>query len=156
MRRLGLMASVCSSLLPVLDSPHIQCCPLPRICLFIPSRHKARAARPHATPSNQRTAWEILPVSSSSLYSSLLPPLSSFALPCVPRQLDPALCDPMDCSPPGSSVHGILQTRMLERVAMPSSRGSSRPRVVTCTSCVGQWILHHREAQIQVVGLKTA
>ena len=38
------------------------------------------------------------------------------------------LCNPMDCSPPGSSVHGILQARILERVAMPSSRGSSRPR----------------------------
>ena len=33
------------------------------------------------------------------------------------------LCDPMDCSPPGSSVHGILQARVLEGVAMPSSRG---------------------------------
>ena len=38
------------------------------------------------------------------------------------------LCDPMDCSPPGSSVHGILQARILEWVAMPSSRGSSQPR----------------------------
>ena len=37
-------------------------------------------------------------------------------------------CDPIDCSPPGSSVHGILQARRLEWVAMPSSRGSSRPR----------------------------
>ena len=35
------------------------------------------------------------------------------------------LCDPMDCSPPGSSVHGILQARILEWVAMPSSKGSS-------------------------------
>ena len=35
------------------------------------------------------------------------------------------LCDPMDCSPPGSSVDGILQARILEWVAMPSSRGSS-------------------------------
>ena len=35
-------------------------------------------------------------------------------------------CDPMDCSPPGSSVHGILQARILELVAMSSSRGSSR------------------------------
>ena len=35
------------------------------------------------------------------------------------------LCDPMDCSPPGSSVHGILQARILAWVAMPSSRGSS-------------------------------
>ena len=38
------------------------------------------------------------------------------------------LCDPMDYSPPGSSVHGILQTRILEWVAMPSSRGSFQLR----------------------------
>ena len=37
------------------------------------------------------------------------------------------LCNPMDCSPPGSSVHSILQARILEWVAMPSSRGPSRP-----------------------------
>ena len=40
-------------------------------------------------------------------------------------QLYPTLYDPVDCSPPGSSVHGILQARILEWVAMPSSRGSS-------------------------------
>ena len=39
-----------------------------------------------------------------------------------------ALCDPMDGRPPGSSVHGVLQARMLEWVAMPSSRGSSQSR----------------------------
>ena len=39
----------------------------------------------------------------------------------------PTLCDPMDCSPPGSSVHGILQAGTLERVAISSSRGSSWP-----------------------------
>ena len=38
------------------------------------------------------------------------------------------LCNPKDCSPPGSSVHGILQARILEGIAMRSSRGSSRPR----------------------------
>ena len=43
-------------------------------------------------------------------------------------QLCPALCDPMDCSPPGSSVHGILQARILEWVAISFSRGSSWPR----------------------------
>ena len=37
-------------------------------------------------------------------------------------------CDPMDCSPPGSSVPGILQARILEWAVMPSSRGSSRLR----------------------------
>ena len=40
----------------------------------------------------------------------------------------PTLCDPVDCSLPGSSVHGIRQARILEWVAMSSSRGSSRPR----------------------------
>ena len=40
----------------------------------------------------------------------------------------PTHCDPIDCSPPGSSVHGILQARILEWVASPFSRGSFRPR----------------------------
>ena len=40
-------------------------------------------------------------------------------------QLCSNLCDPMECSPPGSSVQGIFQLRILEWVAMPSSRGSS-------------------------------
>ena len=40
-------------------------------------------------------------------------------------QLYPTLCDPVDCSPPDSSVHGIFQTRILEWVAISSSRGSS-------------------------------
>ena len=43
-------------------------------------------------------------------------------------QLCLTLCDPMDCNPPGSSVHGILQARILERVAISFSRGSSWPR----------------------------
>ena len=46
------------------------------------------------------------------------------------------LCDPMDCSPPGSSVHGILQARRLEWVAISSSRGSSQPWGWTSVSCV--------------------
>ena len=40
----------------------------------------------------------------------------------------PTPCDPMDCSPPGSSVHGLLQARILEWVAVPFSRGSSQHR----------------------------
>ena len=46
------------------------------------------------------------------------------------------LCDPMDCSSPGSSVHGIIQASILEWVAIPFSRGSSRPRDQTCVSCI--------------------
>ena len=45
------------------------------------------------------------------------------------------LCIPTDCSPPGSSVHGILQARILKWVAMPSSRGFSWPRDRTHVSC---------------------
>ena len=47
---------------------------------------------------------------------------------CKVAKLCPTLCNPMDCSPPSSSVPGILQARILEYTAMPSSRGSSRPR----------------------------
>ena len=46
----------------------------------------------------------------------------------IVTQICPTLCDPMDCSPPGSSVRGISQARILGWVAMPSSRGSSQPR----------------------------
>ena len=46
------------------------------------------------------------------------------------------LCDPMDCNQSGSSVHGILQARILEWVAIFSSRGSSQPRDWTHVSCV--------------------
>ena len=48
----------------------------------------------------------------------------------------PTLCDPMDCSLPGSSSHGILQARILEWVAIPFSRGSSQPRDQTQVSCI--------------------
>ena len=59
------------------------------------------------------------------------------------------LCNPMDYTPSGSSVLGIFQARLLEWVAMSSSRGSSQPRDETCVlcflhcvSCIGRWILH--------------
>ena len=51
-------------------------------------------------------------------------------------QLCPTLCDPMGCSLPGSSVHRILQARILETVAISFSRGSSQPRDQTQVSCI--------------------
>ena len=48
----------------------------------------------------------------------------------------PTLCDPMDCSLPGSSLHGILQARILEWVGISFFRGSSRPRDQTPVSCI--------------------
>ena len=49
----------------------------------------------------------------------------------------------MDSSPPGSSVHGIFQARILEWVAISSSKGSSQPRDQTLVYCNGRWILYH-------------
>ena len=71
---------------------------------------------------------------------------------CVRAQLCPTLChlcnpcNPMGCSPPGSTVHAILQARILEWVAMSSSSISSQPRDQTQVSCVsykGSWVLYH-------------
>ena len=65
--------------------------------------------------------------------------VKSFQL-CLP------LCNHMDCSPPGSSAHGILQARILEWIAMSSSRGSFPPRDPThmfYVFCIGRQILHH-------------
>ena len=52
------------------------------------------------------------------------------------------LCDPVNCSPPGSSVHRVFQAITLERIATSYSRGSSQPRDRTrssCISCTGRW-----------------
>ena len=57
-------------------------------------------------------------------------PLSGWARchKCTVTQSRLTFCNPMDCSPSGSSVHGVLQARILEWVAISSSRGSSQPR----------------------------
>ena len=57
------------------------------------------------------------------------------------------LWDPMDHSPPGSSVQGISQAKILEWVAISSSRRSSWPRDRTCNSCTGRRILYHWAAK---------
>ena len=72
-----------------------------------------------------------------------------FLLLCVHAKLLQScltLWDPMDYSLPGSSVCGILQTRILAWVAVPSSRGSSRPKdrtQVSYVSCIGKQVLYH-------------
>ena len=67
---------------------------------------------------------------------------------CASKSLPlcPTLCHSMDCSPPGCSVHGILQARILEWVAIFSYRGSFQPRDQThiCyVSCIGRQVLYH-------------
>ena len=64
---------------------------------------------------------------------------------CLVAQLCLTLCDPMNYSLPGSSIHGISQARILEWLGNSFSRGSSWHRDWTCISCVfcfGRWILH--------------
>ena len=76
-----------------------------------------------------------------------LPVLVQLISMCVHAQSCLTLCDPMDCSPPGSSVHGILQARILEWVAISFSRGSSHPRARTQVSyipCIGRQVLYHQ------------
>ena len=62
---------------------------------------------------------------------------------CSVAQLCPTLCDPMDCSPPSSPVHGIFQARILEWVAISFSRESSQPRDGTSISHTDRQILYH-------------
>ena len=68
--------------------------------------------------------------------------------PCSVTQSCPTLCNPMDYSPPGSSVHGISQARILEGVAVSFFRGSSQPRDWTqgwnLLLLLGRQILYHR------------
>ena len=70
----------------------------------------------------------------------------------------PTLCDPMDCIPPGSSVYEIFQTRKVERVAIPFSRGSSWPRDQTqVSSMAGGFftIWATREAKVKVLAAQS-
>ena len=63
---------------------------------------------------------------------------------CVCAQL--LSCDPMDCSAPGSSLHGISQARILEWIFIPFSSGSSPSKYqthISCVSCIGRQILYH-------------
>ena len=65
---------------------------------------------------------------------------------CVCAHSRPTLCNPMDCSSPGCSVHGIFQARILEWVTVSCSRGSSWARYrieVSCASCIGRQTLYH-------------
>ena len=83
-------------------------------------------------------------------------------LPCLFKLLQsyPTLCDPMDCNPPGSSVHGISQARILEWFAISSSRGSSQLRDlpgISYVSCIGGFftISTTWEAHNEVMSRKT-
>ena len=95
----------------------------------------------HTGTRNPISCWEPCPV--TYLQSQKL---HVHKRACSVSQLCLTLCNPMDFSPPGSSVHGTFQARILELVASFYSRGSSQPRdwtCISCVSCIGSWILYH-------------
>ena len=108
------------------------------------------------SPSSGVTFYQELPSSgfswSSSQASGGCPVFSQYyflfcmdiekKMKVLVAQSCPTLCNPMDYGPPGSSVHGILQGRILEWVAMPFSRGFSQPRDWTWVSCHCRQIIY--------------
>ena len=86
------------------------------------------------TPQTASSPLWCLRTYSSPPHSELSLSLSSEKV--LVTQSCPTLCYPMHCSPPGSSVHGISQARILEWVAISFSRGSSKPRDGTQVSCL--------------------
>ena len=108
--------------------------------------HSKTAAMHHSIPSEIPPACHLQPQRAYHIWPwHPLPTGVSHRMlfPCVRvcvcvlvAQSCPTLCDPMGCSPPASSVHGILQARILEWIAIPFSRGSSRPRDQTLVSFI--------------------
>ena len=101
--------------------------PFPQNKMLRRKMHIPAAADPHPPPGSTRKAFVYILF---PLQNKVFKPSQRCA------QVVSTLCDPMDCSPPGSSVHGILQARILEGVAIPFSRGSSQPRDQTQVSNV--------------------
>ena len=96
-------------------------------------REGARRHRPLSTWMCSPT-WKV----SKPCPSLVFRETSSHCCCCVAAQLAQLFCSSMNCSPPGSSVHGISQARKLEWVALSLSSGSSQPRDWTHVSCTGR------------------
>ena len=99
---------------------------------WVTLKKETQALQPGVNPAAPSSGWPrrhtVPPRLGHHLWRAGSPPgVSQGGCCCLPFSIHscPALCDPMDSSPPGSSVHGISQARILEWVAMPSSRGSS-------------------------------
>ena len=93
-----------------------------------PTPHRPTIEHSLSQLATVKICWELQPEINTSLQSCL------------------TFCDPIDCSSPGSSIHGILQARMLAWVAMSYSKISSRPRDWTHIAyvfCIGRWVLYH-------------
>ena len=86
--------------------------------------------------TSQQACWLILGNICFFFFYFLCEDRSSLTIKVLVSQLCPTLYDPMDCSLPGSLVHGILQARIVEWVAIPFSRGSFQPRDQTQVSYI--------------------
>ena len=104
-------------------------------CSFLKAELKAALEIPHSP-----TEFSSLPTSIKATWNRLHHRWQVVAVCAKSLQLRLTLWDPLDCSLPGSSLHGIVQARILEWVAISSSRGSSWPRNRTCTSCIASCI----------------
>ena len=116
------------------------------MCLFFQVKCGNSVFRPGAQDQQISPTRLTLSALSKSLNSWSPHPHHSYSPP--PQEVFPAcsvtqscltLCNAMHCSPPGSSVHGILQARILQWAAMLSSRGSFQPRDQTQVSCLLHW-----------------
>ena len=96
----------------------------------------------HTYPKPNPSANSVILLQNRTIIKTLLVPFSVLCVLCLVAQSCLTLCSLMDCSPPVSSVHGILQTRILDWVAMPSSRGCSWPRDQTHVSCIAGGLYH--------------
>ena len=98
------------------------------------------------SPQGQPSLVHTLTLTHSHIHTNTYTPSHHCVCVCLVALSYSALCNLMNCSLPGSSVHRILQGRILEWVAIPFSRGSSRPRGqthISCISCIGKQILYH-------------
>ena len=98
--------------------------------------------KPHSESSENFNTWIVFQPMNACMHARSVGSVVSDSL------------NPMDCSPPGSSVHEILQARILEWVAMPSTRGSSWPRDRISISCWNLYLLSHLGSPSECVGDK--
>ena len=113
-------------------------CQAPLSILACPFLGKDTTVGPCPPPGNLPDPWMepislVSPALAVRFYTTSTTWEAQLGDVCCAKSLQsyPTFCDPMDCSLPGFSVHGILQVRILERVAVLSSKGSSLPRDLT-------------------------
>ena len=129
---------------PLQPTPCTAVCQAPLSMGILQARILEWVAMPSSRGSSQPKNWTQISCIAGRFFTN-------WATESEVAQLCLTLCDPIDCSPPWSSVHGIFQARILEWVAISFSRGTSRPRDQTRVSrivgrCFTIWAT--REAQL--------